>query len=129
MQRLAIVRDTCMITQHVRETQSSAVVFPIPPSHSRRVTTQSHLLLVGVNHRTAPVELREQLAIPSRDLPEALRQLRALPGIDEAVILSTCNRIECYVVTAQPDSVFSQLVEFLAYRARLPATIVQSASY
>ncbi|MBI3996994.1 MAG: glutamyl-tRNA reductase [Candidatus Omnitrophica bacterium] len=118
-----------MIGQQVCDTQSSAVISLVHPSHPRRVTIQPHLLLVGVNYRTAPVELRERLAIPSRDLPEALRTLRAIPGVDEAVILSTCNRIECYVVTAQPDSVFSQLVEFLAYRSRVPATIVQSASY
>jgi glutamyl-tRNA reductase len=50
--------------------------------------------LLGVNHKTAPVEVRELLAIPERKLPEALRQLLNVPGVSEGLILSTCNRVE-----------------------------------
>lgn len=50
--------------------------------------------LIGVNHRTAPVEVRERLAIPESRLPEACRNLAAHPGIEEAMIISTCNRVE-----------------------------------
>lgn len=52
------------------------------------------LLLTGVNHKTAPVELREQLAIAPERLGEATRALRDFPGVREAMILSTCNRVE-----------------------------------
>ena len=52
------------------------------------------LLVTGVNHKTAPVELREQLAIPGDRLAEATRTLLAHPGVSEAMILSTCNRVE-----------------------------------
>ena len=48
------------------------------------------LVLIGVNHRTAAVTLRERLAIPSRELPEWLASCRAVLDVDEAVILSTC---------------------------------------
>jgi glutamyl-tRNA reductase len=51
-------------------------------------------LLTGINHKTAPVELREQLAIPSARLAEATRSLLAHPGVSEAMIVSTCNRVE-----------------------------------
>ena len=51
-------------------------------------------LLVGINHKTAPVELREQLAIPGDRLVEATRSLLAHPGVHEAMIVSTCNRVE-----------------------------------
>jgi len=50
--------------------------------------------LIGVNHNTAPVEVRERLAIPESRLPEACRKLAAHPGIEEGMILSTCNRVE-----------------------------------
>jgi len=50
--------------------------------------------LIGVNHKTAPVEVRERLAIPESRLPEALRRFTQHPGVDEGLILSTCNRVE-----------------------------------
>ncbi|MGH9492199.1 MAG: glutamyl-tRNA reductase [Terriglobales bacterium] len=51
-------------------------------------------LLLGVNHKTAPVEVRERLAIPESRLAEATRRLAQHPGIDEGMVLSTCNRVE-----------------------------------
>jgi len=50
--------------------------------------------LIGLNHNTAPVEVRERLAIPESRLPEACRKLGEHPGIDEGMIISTCNRVE-----------------------------------
>jgi len=63
------------------------------------------LLLFGVNHKTAPVELREQLAIPADRLAEATRSLAQTPGVREAMVLSTCNRVELLVCSesAAPD--------------------------
>ena len=55
--------------------------------------------LIGVNHNSAPVEVRERLAIPESRLPEALKQLVQHPGIDEGVIISTCNRVEVLTQT------------------------------
>jgi glutamyl-tRNA reductase len=51
-------------------------------------------LVIGVNHTTAPLEVREQLAIAESRLPEAMRRLADYPGVEEAMILSTCNRVE-----------------------------------
>jgi glutamyl-tRNA reductase len=59
-----------------------------------------NLQLLGVNHRTAPVEVRERLAIPESKLPQALQQLMTIPGVNEALILSTCNRVEIVAHTA-----------------------------
>jgi len=50
--------------------------------------------LIGVNHNTAPVEMRERLAIPESRLPDACRDLTAHPGIEEGMVISTCNRVE-----------------------------------
>jgi glutamyl-tRNA reductase len=57
-------------------------------------------LLLGVNHKTAPVEVRERLAIPASRLAEATRRLAQHPGIDEGLVLSTCNRVEILVASA-----------------------------
>ncbi len=55
------------------------------------------LTLVGLNHTTAPVEIRERLAVPEAQLPEVLARLVRLPGVAEACALSTCNRVEVIV--------------------------------
>ena len=52
------------------------------------------LLLTGLNHRTAPVEVRERIAFEEDGLPAALASLRKCPGLLEGMILSTCNRVE-----------------------------------
>jgi len=60
-----------------------------------------HILTIGLNHETAPVELRERLAFSEDRLDYALRTLRDMKSIMECVILSTCNRMELYVVCDQ----------------------------
>jgi glutamyl-tRNA reductase len=57
------------------------------------------LLTTGVSHKTAPVEVRECLAFREETLPAALADLRGRPGVTEAVILSTCNRVEITLTT------------------------------
>ena len=57
--------------------------------------------LIGVNHKTAPVEVRERLAIPDSRLPEALKRLAEHPGVHEGLILSTCNRVEVLTQTKE----------------------------
>jgi glutamyl-tRNA reductase len=56
--------------------------------------------LIGVNHLTAPVEIRERLVVPESEVPNALKRLAGYPGIEEAMILSTCNRVEILTRTA-----------------------------
>jgi glutamyl-tRNA reductase len=58
------------------------------------------LHVVGINHRTAPVEVRERVVFEAARLPEALRDLTSHPLVREAAIVSTCNRTELYCVTA-----------------------------
>jgi len=59
------------------------------------------LLTYGLNHRTAPLELRERVAFEATNLPGALSDLARQPGVNEALILSTCNRTELYVEVEQ----------------------------
>jgi len=60
------------------------------------------IVVVGLNYRTAPVEVRERFALSETDLPQALEAFRAFAGIREGVILSTCNRTELYAVVNRP---------------------------
>jgi len=72
------------------------------------------LLLVGVSHRTAPVELRERLDFSTRGVDRALAALTASAAHHEATIVSTCNRVELYVGCDQPDAARAALEQFLA---------------
>jgi glutamyl-tRNA reductase len=67
------------------------------------ITPKAKLLLLGVNHTTAPVEVRERLAIPTERLADATRTLAHQPGVREALILSTCNRVELLTVQDGPE--------------------------
>jgi glutamyl-tRNA reductase len=72
------------------------------------------ILTLGLSHHTAPVELRERFALTEARVPATLAQLREARLVEEAVLLSTCNRVELYAVTtAEPKRVFSELLEFL----------------
>jgi len=61
------------------------------------------LVVVGVNHRTAPVEVRERVVFEPARMPEALRELTSLPDVRESIIVSTCNRTELYCVTERGE--------------------------
>jgi glutamyl-tRNA reductase len=62
------------------------------------------LTLIGVNYRTAPISVREQIAISPADLPETTRALAATPGVTECMIVSTCNRVELLAAIDSPDT-------------------------
>ena len=60
------------------------------------------LVLIGVNHKTAPIEVRERIAISREDLPETIHALAAVPGVTECMIVSTCNRVEILSAVESP---------------------------
>jgi glutamyl-tRNA reductase len=66
--------------------------------------------LIGVNHKTAPVEVREQLAVSDKKLADVLRQLMRVTGVREAMILSTCNRVEVLAHTANGSADLRQFL-------------------
>ena len=71
------------------------------------------LLITGLSHHTAPVEVRERLAFAETKLPEALDRLRHRPGMVEGMILSTCNRVEVAVTAEDQGDAETSLQEFL----------------
>lgn len=73
-----------------------------------------NIIAVGISHKTAPVEVREMLAVPESRLGEALHRLCSYPGVKEGVLLSTCNRVEVYAVVEDVEAGFTRVQEFLA---------------
>lgn len=80
---------------------------------------QKAIVIVGLNHRTAPVEVRERVAFDPAALQQTLKQVVALPKVDEGVILSTCNRVEVVAASPQAGVAVGALQDFLL-RCSLP---------
>jgi len=72
-----------------------------------------NIIVVGLSHKTAPVELRELLAIPESRIGEALTRLLSYPSVKEGMFLATCNRVEVYAVVEDADAGFSHVQDFL----------------
>jgi len=74
-----------------------------------------NVVVIGLSHHSSPVELRERFAFAETKIPDALKSLRESGVASEAVILSTCNRVEIYAATAlEPAAAFAELKQFLA---------------
>jgi glutamyl-tRNA reductase len=73
-----------------------------------------HIIVVGLSHKTAPVEIREKLAIPESRMGEALARLCSYQGVREGVLLSTCNRVEVYAVVDEMEPGYGRIQDFLA---------------
>ncbi len=84
---------------------------------------------IGLNHKTAPVELRERLAVQEHDIPAILQARVAHPAIREAALLSTCNRVEMTVVTHDPDAAIASVHAWFAETAGLDLDAVMPHLY
>jgi glutamyl-tRNA reductase len=82
-----------------------------------------NLLVVGLNHRTAPVEVRERLAFPRSQLGEATCNLLGAAPLKEAAILSTCNRVEIYGLTDNPSAASKGIRQFLHEHHQLKESV------
>jgi glutamyl-tRNA reductase len=78
------------------------------------------LIVLGINHKTAPIEIRECLAFKSEDLETALAGAHALPSVKENMILSTCNRVEIFAVSREDRAAMTELKDFLSRFHHLP---------
>ncbi len=83
-------------------------------SPATRHFLRMNVVVIGLSHHSSPVELRERFAFAETTIPEALKSLREAGIAEEAVILSTCNRVEIYAATAlEPVRAFAELKRFL----------------
>ncbi len=78
-----------------------------------------NIVVVGLSHNTASVEVREKLSIPEAQTEEAIAHLRGYPHIEEVAIISTCNRLEIYSVIRETEQGVTEIIQFLAEKAHL----------
>ncbi len=79
-----------------------------------------NIAVVGLSHKTAPVEIREKLSIPDDAKEKAMRQLCGYPHLEEVAVLSTCNRLEIYVIAKETENGVRELTQFLAEWGQIP---------
>ncbi|MBI3303471.1 MAG: glutamyl-tRNA reductase [Deltaproteobacteria bacterium] len=89
----------------------------------------TNLLLVGLNHRSAPVEVRERLAFSNGMLESALRRLVDAETVHEGVILSTCNRVEVIACAADLDTAGEKIKTFLAEEQQVARSLFERHLY
>src|ERR1700679_1692394 len=89
----------------------------------------SELLALGISHKTAPVALRERLAFSEREAGEFARLATATEEVREAVVISTCNRTEVYLVVGDPVRAEVDVLGLLARRAEIRPTELADAIY
>jgi glutamyl-tRNA reductase len=89
----------------------------------------SRLLALGISHKTAPLPLRERLALPEGRAAGVLRELVAHPDIHEAVAISTCNRSELYLVASDPVEAENGALAALSRQAGIPPTELLGSLY
>ncbi|MCJ7830219.1 MAG: glutamyl-tRNA reductase [Desulfobacterales bacterium] len=78
------------------------------------------IVLLGLNHKTAPIEIRECLAFAGDETTAALETLQAMPMIREVALVSTCNRVEVLLATSDPQAAVASVKEFLARFKKIP---------
>jgi len=88
-----------------------------------------NIVLIGLNHTTAPIEVRECLAFSKDETEEALGALIAGPHIREALLLSTCNRVEVLMVTEGNSQALSSVRAFLAEHKGIPISSLEGSFY
>jgi glutamyl-tRNA reductase len=89
----------------------------------------SELLAIGVSHKTAPVEVRERLALPEAGRADFMRELRGAADVHEAVVINTCNRTELYLVVGDPVEAESTALAMLARQAGIRPTELATTIY
>lgn len=87
------------------------------------------ILLIGLNHKTASVDVRECLGFAGEETDAALDVLKGVPGIHEAVLVSTCNRVELLVTTDDADAAGRDLIRFMADFNRIPVEQFEDKLY
>ena len=79
-----------------------------------------NIAVIGLSHKTAPVDIREKLSVPDTQMEAAIHNLCDRTHIQEATILSTCNRLELYIVSPTTDRGVQEAMQFLAEFSKIP---------
>ncbi|CAA0806745.1 Glutamyl-tRNA reductase 2- chloroplastic [Striga hermonthica] len=89
---------------------------------SRYTKESSSIVVIGLNYHATPIEIREKLAIPEEQWPKAIGELCDLNHIEEAAVLSTCNRMEIYVVALSRNRGVKEVMEWMSKISSVPVT-------
>jgi len=89
----------------------------------------NNILLIGLNHKTAPIEIRECLAFSEDEIRSALGRLRSHPAIEESILLSTCNRVELLLTAQDPDLAIAAAKQLLVDAKQMPLERFEPALY
>eukprot|EP01018_Ginkgo_biloba_P002809 Gb_37725 [translate_table: standard] len=109
------------VTLNKSKAASLAALEQLKTSSANRYTKErSSILVIGLSVHTAPVEMREKLAIPEAEWPRAIGELSSLNHIEEAAVLSTCNRMEIYVVALSWHRGIREVTEWMSKTSGIP---------
>ncbi len=87
------------------------------------------IVVVGLSHKTAPIEVREKLNFPENTLPDSLRKLMEYEGIRESLIVSTCNRVEIYASVQDSAQGIDRIKQFISEYHGLPREALEQSLY
>ncbi|KAJ3690244.1 hypothetical protein LUZ61_019408 [Rhynchospora tenuis] len=111
----------CDVDLEEKKSASVAALEQFKISADRYMKERSSIAVIGLSVHTAPVEMREKLAVPEAQWPHAISELCSLNHIEEAAVLSTCNRMEIYVVALSWNRGIREVIEWMAKTSGIPA--------
>jgi glutamyl-tRNA reductase len=85
-----------------------------------------NVAVIGLSHKNTPVEVREKLSIPEANIEQAIAHILGYPHIEEVALLSTCNRLEVYVVTSETEPGVREVIQFLSESSKIPLSQLRS---
>ena len=86
-------------------------------------------IVLGLSHKSAPIEIREKLSFSAKTLTPALLSLNEYPSIEESIILSTCNRVEIYASTRDTEKAIDNIEDFLSRFHKIEAGLFRECLY
>lgn len=114
----------CQVVDEIGSRASSLSALELLKSSAadRYTKESSSIMVIGINFRSTPVEIREKLSIPEAQWPQAISELCGLHHIDEAAILSTCNRMEIYVVALSQHRGVKEVIDWMSKKSGVPTS-------
>ncbi|KAK4748334.1 hypothetical protein SAY87_014920 [Trapa incisa] len=109
-------------TQRINTSSISALEQLKASAADRYTKEKSSIVVIGLSIHSTPVEMREKLAIPEADWPRAIAELCGLNHIEEAAVLSTCNRMEIYVVALSQHRGVKEVTEWMSKKSGIPVS-------
>ncbi|CAM8937686.1 unnamed protein product [Rhodiola kirilowii] len=118
----AVLEENDKSSSTSRSSSASALELLKTSSANRYTKERSSIIVIGLSVHTSPVEMREKFSIPEAQWPQAIQELCALNHIEEAAVLSTCNRMEIYVVALSQNRGVKEVTEWMSKTSGVPVS-------